>query len=147
MLMDRQYWLIIYNPAIHIDICRQHKLISFNTHNKQAMKLFAQMKPGDVALVKHAGAHIFTDVWEVTSMMRPNPNDSQPWASKGNLMGRAFTFVADIKVLEVFHPYKILASPIKSVIGNKNFRPGIVNLDKTEFHILYRMLTGKICPY
>jgi len=62
------------------------------------------MMPGDVALVKHAGAHIFTDVWRVASHMRPNQNDSEPWASQGDLRGREFTYIAEIEVLEVFDP-------------------------------------------
>ena len=148
--MGGRYWLIIYNPPRHIDICRQHRLISFNTHNRQAMSRFRQMAPGDVALVKHAGAHIFTDVWRVTSHMRPNPNDSEPWASQGDLRGREFTYIAEIEVLEVFKRPKELPGRLSDFISPGKIgqcRAGLVELDRDEFCGLYEALTGRSCPY
>lgn len=144
---DRQYWLIIYNPRVHIQICRRFKVISFNTLNRQAKKLFHQMRRGDVALVKPSGVNEFTDVWGIASPARSNPNDSQPWATLGQLRGRVFDQIASIEVLEVFDPPIGLPQPITHVIGNKPFRPGIVQLSMGEFHRLYLMLTGKRCPY
>ena len=75
---------------------------------------------------------------------------SIPIASEGELREREFTYIAGIKVLERFDPPVELPGRLSDFLDSSKIaqcRSGIVRLDREDFCTLYRVLTGRECPY